>query len=70
MHLDIRYPIGAMFALFGVILTIYGLTTGSSEIYAKSLNFNINLWWGIVLFGFGAVMLALAWRAAPEKKPE
>ena len=68
MHLDIRYPIGAMFSLFGAILIIYGMTTSSSSIYARSLGFNINFWWGLVLLGFGVIMLALAWRGSPKKK--
>ena len=68
MSLDIRYPIGAMFSLFGAIMMIYGLSTRSSEIYARSLGFNINLWWGMVLLGFGVVMLVLAWRASPKNK--
>jgi hypothetical protein len=54
MGLDIRWPIGIMFSLIGALLVIEGLTTGPST---KSLDININLWWGIVLFVFGALML-------------
>jgi hypothetical protein len=57
MRLDIRTPIGLMFALFGALLVGYGLLTGGSEIYARSLGLNINLGWGAVLLAFGAVML-------------
>jgi hypothetical protein len=61
MGLDIRLPIGMMFTLLGAILGIYGLVTGSdSEMYKSSLNVNINLIWGAVLFLFGAVMLTFA----------
>ena len=69
MGLDIRLPIGMMFSLLGAILVIYGLATGSdSELYKSSLDMNINLWWGGVLFIFGAVMLffALSDRAAKK----
>ena len=63
MHLDIRLPIGLMFSFLGVILTGYGLVTGSSaSMYQKSLGININLWWGLLLLAFGAVMLVLASR--------
>jgi len=59
MMLDLRLPIGLMFSLFGAILTAYGL--GSDRgIYARSLGINVNLWWGLVLLGFGLVMLWLA----------
>jgi hypothetical protein len=57
MRLDIRMPIGLMFALFGALLVGYGLLTSGSEIYAPSLGLNINLDWGTVLLVFGAVML-------------
>ncbi len=63
MGLDIRLPIGIMFTFLGVTLTLYGLLTASSaETYRPSLGINMNLWWGLVLLGFGAVMLVLAGR--------
>lgn len=62
MGLDIRFPIGMMFTLLGALMAIYGLMTSSdSDIYKSSLGININLWWGLVLFVFGAVMLFFAW---------
>jgi hypothetical protein len=57
MNLDIRTPIGLMFACFGVLLTGYGLLTRGSDIYQRSLGYNINLEWGAVLLVFGVVML-------------
>jgi hypothetical protein len=62
MHLDLRLPIGLMFAIFGAILTAYGLVS-NDLIYARSLGINVNLWWGLVLLAFGLVMLALVIRA-------
>ena len=62
MNLDVRMPIGLMFASFGVLLTGFGLVSGT-EIYQRSLGVNVNLWWGLVLVGFGGAMLALALRA-------
>jgi uncharacterized membrane protein len=65
MGLDIRTPIGLMFSVFGIILTVYGL--GSDRgIYARSLGININLGWGLVLLVFGAVMLLLGMRRRPR----
>ncbi len=68
MNLDIRLPIGGMFSLFGLVLLVYGLVSDSA-IYARSLGFNINLWWGIALLVFGAVMLLLAWRGRAKGAP-
>jgi len=72
MGLDIRLPIGLMFSLLGALLAVYGLLTGSDgDMYQRSLNLNVNLWWGLVLFVFGAVMLffALLTRfSLPKKK--
>lgn len=58
MGLDIRTPIGLMFSVFGVILTVYGFMS-DRVIYGRSLGININLVWGLALLAFGAVMLLL-----------
>ncbi|MBN1597312.1 MAG: hypothetical protein JW894_03390 [Bacteroidales bacterium] len=57
MGLDIKIPIGLMFAIFGIILTIFGLTTNGDEMYTLSLNTNINLWSGLFMLVFGSIML-------------
>ncbi len=58
--LDIKIPIGLMFFVFGVILTIYGfMTKDDTELYQKSLSHNVNLWMGVLMLVFGAVMLLL-----------
>ncbi len=54
MGLDIRWPIGLMFTLIGVLLVITGLINGAD---AHSPDININLWWGLVLLVFGVLML-------------
>lgn len=62
MKLDLRLPIGLMFTIFGVLLVGFGLLSDDA-IYARSLGLNVNLWWGVVLVGFGMAMLALVIRA-------
>ena len=52
--LDLRWPIGLMFALIGVLLSGYGVANSAGS---QSLGMNINLIWGIVLLVFGALML-------------
>jgi hypothetical protein len=68
--LDIRIPIGLMFAILGPILIVFGLFSGQ-EIYNRHLfgaNVNVNLWWGMVLSAFGAFMLTMAYRASRKPK--
>jgi hypothetical protein len=66
MGLDIRTPIGLMFSVFGVILTIYGFLSNPA-IYARSLGININLVWGLALLAFGIIMLLLGMRRGQRK---
>ena len=68
MGLDIRWPIGLMFSLVGLLLAGFGAATASDvEMYRHSLGININLIWGVVLLLFGVLMLLGA--AAGRKKP-
>jgi hypothetical protein len=54
MGLDIRWPIGLMFTLIGVLLIVFGIAKSADSV---SLGININLIWGIVLLVFGVLML-------------
>jgi protein-S-isoprenylcysteine O-methyltransferase Ste14 len=64
MGLDIRWPIGLMFSLIGLILVVFGLISGGSDIYKASLGINVNLYWGLLLLVFGGWMLSMAWRGS------
>ncbi len=66
MGLDIRWPIGIIFAIYGIVLMIFGLATDPG-IFEKSLNVNIDLWWGLAMLVFGLVMGSLALRASRRK---
>jgi hypothetical protein len=59
--LDIRWPIGLLFVIFGVLLAGFGVTSDPA-IYRASLGVNVNLWWGGVMLAFGLVMVMLAVR--------
>ena len=64
MSLDLRIPMGLMFTLVGLILTLFGwATNGNEELYARCLGINTNLWWGMVLLVFGFTMLTLGRRS-------
>ena len=59
--LDVRWPIGGLFSVLGLMLTGYGIaTSGNAEQYQRSLALNVNLWWGLVLLVFGAALLLAA----------
>ncbi len=68
MGLDIRYPIGFLFSIIGIMLTIFGLVTGSNaELYKRSLDINVNLWTGLGMIIFGCIMLVFAYRTTKKK---
>jgi uncharacterized membrane protein HdeD (DUF308 family) len=64
MGLDIRWPIGIIFSIYGVILLIYGVVADPSIFSEKSLGVNIDLWWGLAMLVFGVFMGAKAFRAS------
>ena len=69
MGLDIRWPIGLMFSLIGTLLVICGLVTSTNaDLYKRSLDINVNLYWGLLLLVFGISMVTLAWRGAKKAK--
>jgi hypothetical protein len=65
MRLDVRWPIGGMFTVFGTLLVGYGIFSNPA-IYERSLGINVNLWWGAVLLVFGLVMLVFAYRGSQK----
>lgn len=66
MHLDLRLPMGLMFATVGALLVVHGLVSDPA-IYQRSLGINVNLWWGLVLLAFGLGALMLARRGARQR---
>ncbi len=61
MQLDIRFPIGALFTLLGILLVISGLMADEIHLQ-RSLGHNLNLYWGLAVLVFGVVMLVLSRR--------
>jgi sulfite exporter TauE/SafE len=60
---DIRIPIGLMFSIVGVLITVFGFFTMSdTEMYHKSLGVNVNIIMGILMLVFGLIMLFFAFR--------
>ncbi len=63
MGLDIRFPIGVILTLYGVILVIYG-AVAHPAIPESTLTVNIDAWWGAAMLVFGLFMGTLAFRAS------
>ncbi len=60
---DIRIPIGLMFTVVGIIISVFGFfTMSNTEMYHKSLGVNVNIIMGLLMLIFGLVMLYFAWR--------
>lgn len=69
MGIDIKFPIGLMFTILGILLTLYGLFTNSDQaLYSRSLGINVNLWSGAGMLVFGLFMLYLVYRSGGKKK--
>ena len=68
MGIDIKFPIGLMFSILGLLLTLFGLfTNGNTVMYTRSLGINVNLWSGLGMLIFGIAMLFLAWKSKKTK---
>lgn len=61
MGIDIRLPIGLLFVVLGALLAMFGAVSDPA-IYARSLGYNVNLWWGLTLLCFGFALLLLVRR--------
>ena len=60
---DIRIPIGLMFSILGVLITIFGLVTmPDGGMYQKSLGVNVNIIMGVLMLVFGLIMLFFSFR--------
>jgi hypothetical protein len=69
MGLDIRVPLGLIFLITGGIMSVQGLFTRNSAIYEKSMGINLNLWWGVAMLLFGAVMFFFGRRQKWQDDP-
>jgi len=66
MGLDIRWPIGLMFTLIGVLLIGYGAANSADSV---RVGVNINIIWGVLLLIFGVLMLVGAVRGRKTPPP-
>ncbi|MEV6278461.1 hypothetical protein [Nocardia sp. NPDC051832] len=68
MLFDIRTIVGALLALYGIIVTITGLVANTAAEKAKTGDWNINLWAGLGMLITGA--LFIAWAALRPVVPD
>jgi hypothetical protein len=66
---DVRFIIGLLLGIYGVVLTLTGLFGTSEEDLAKAGGTNVNLWTGIALIVAAAVFFVWA-RLRPVELPE
>jgi hypothetical protein len=66
---DIRRIIGGLFVVYAVILIVTGII-GSDEVKNKAAGLNVDLWTGLGMLVFGALMIfwALARPVAPDPR--
>jgi multisubunit Na+/H+ antiporter MnhG subunit len=69
LGLDIRLPLGLIFLVIGGIMTVFGFVTRHSEMYERSLDVNLNLIWGLIMFLFGLVMYLVGRRQKWQDDP-
>ena len=62
---DLRTFIGALFVVFGVVVTIEGLLADQAEI-DKAAGIRLSLWTGLVMLAVGIGFLAWMLAAPPE----
>lgn len=67
MFLDVRWPLGAMFSIFGATIGAYGAFFGTDDGAHRLLGARIDVVWGSVLLAFGVIVLALAARARAKR---
>ena len=63
--MDIRLPVGAIFAIYGLLLTLYGLMSGDVEARHMLMGLHVNIVAGMGMLIFGGCFLYLARKGTP-----
>jgi hypothetical protein len=69
MIFDVRLPIGLLFLCIGVLVAGAGFLGDPGVFAAHSAGLNIDVVWGLVMAGFGSLMLLLAALARRKTPP-
>ena len=63
--MDIRLPVGAIFTIYGLLLTVYGLMSGDVQARHMLLGLQVNIVAGLGMLIFGGSFLYLARKGTP-----
>jgi hypothetical protein len=63
--LDLRMFIGSLFVVFGIIVTIGGLTASRADI-VKAAGINLSLWTGLLMLATGVIFVAWTLISPPD----
>ncbi len=66
-QLDVRWPIGLLFAVLGFVVAAYGLIASPQPASAQAGGANLDLAWGLVMLFFGLAMLWGGWNAGKRR---
>jgi hypothetical protein len=66
---DVRRVIGALFVVYGVIVTLLGIFDNQAEI-DKAQGVRINLWMGLSMLALGGLFLLWQWWRPTEVAPD
>src|SRR5919199_4719776 len=64
---DLRRIIGGLFVVYGVLMTILGISDSQQEI-DRAAGVNINLWAGLGMLAFGILMIVWALARPPGEE--
>ena len=64
--MDIQLPVGAIFAIYGLLLTVYGFMSGDVEARHMLLGLQVNIVAGVGMLIFGGSFLYLARKGTPS----
>jgi len=62
---DLRMFIGSLFVVFGIVVTLRGMTASRADI-AKAAGINLSLWTGLIMLVTGVVFVAWTLISPPE----
>jgi xanthine/uracil/vitamin C permease (AzgA family) len=66
---DLRYLIGGLMGIYGIVLIIVGLFDSQAEV-DKAAGIRINLWMGLGMLLLGALFLLWAWTRPLKVEPQ
>ncbi|HXZ20540.1 MAG TPA: hypothetical protein VEG63_11360 [Candidatus Acidoferrales bacterium] len=65
-QLDVRWPIGLLFAVLGFVVALYGLVAPPEAALPDGVR-NLDLGWGFVMLLFGLLMIWGGWNAGRRR---